>query len=222
MKKTHYICVLNTRALYHAKKNTNYNRVINNSLLTVPDGKPLAIIANLRGFGDVKKTAGPVLFRKLCELSQKNNYSHFFYGSTPEIISKMTTNLMKEFEGIDIRGAVSPPFGSAEDLVTDEIISQINHVKPTFLWLGLGAPKQEIVASILKEKLEATIIIGIGLVFEYEAGTVKRPAKWVQDSGFEWLHRVFQQFPRTKYFVIPFCFMVSQLVLEFIKSKLRK
>lgn len=221
-KKTNYVCVLNTRALYHATQNVAYASILNNSLLTLPDGKPLAIVANLRGFNNVKKTSGPLLFREICNLSVSENYTHFFYGSTPEVIEKMTCNLQKEFKGIQIKGAIAPPFGSPEELVTNDIICEINAQRPTFLWLGLGAPKQEIVASLLNNKIQSVIIIGIGLVFEYEAGTVKRPPKWVHDSGFEWLHRIFQQFARTKNFILPFFFMINQLLIEFSKSILRK
>ncbi|MCB2195274.1 MAG: WecB/TagA/CpsF family glycosyltransferase [Bacteroidetes bacterium] len=216
-----YICVTNARAAYHAIKNGNYCKIQNESFLTLPDGKPLEIIAKFRGYKNVKRTCGPDIFNELCRISKEEKYTHFFYGSTQEILDNMIANLKIKYPFLDIVGAVSPPFGTADELVNDEIISEINHIKPTFIWLGLGAPKQEIVASKMVKQVNNSILIGIGFVFEYEAGKVKRPPMWIQKSGFEWLYRVFKQFKRSKNFVIPFLYFVYLLFIEFFKSLLR-
>ena len=214
-----YICFLNTRAWYYGVKNAGYKNIQNNSLMTFPDGKPLALIGNMQGFKNVNKVSGLEFLKKASELSIKEGYSHYFYGSTKDVIKKMTYNLKQKYPSIKIVGAVSPPFGEAEELAGKSVIDEINRVKPTFLWIGLGAPKQEIVASLLKKKLDNVLIVCVGLVFEYEAGTVKKPPEWVHDSYFEWLYRVFVQFSRTKNFVIPFIFMLRQIVVEFFANR---
>jgi N-acetylglucosaminyldiphosphoundecaprenol N-acetyl-beta-D-mannosaminyltransferase len=190
---TEYICVTNVRAAYIGNHDSNYCKILNNSFLTIPDGKPLEWFAHFAGFDNVKKTSGPDLFKAICEVSRDKGYSHYFYGSSPDVINKMTSNLKNKYPGIKILGSVSPPFKSAHELVTDELINDINKENPTFLWVGLGAPKQEIFIDIIRKKIKKSILIGIGLVFEYEAGTVYRSPQWVSDMGFEWLYIWFQQ-----------------------------
>lgn len=221
-KKSAQICVLNARATYHALKTEDYLKILNNSFLTIPDGKPLEIIGRLKGHKLMRRTSGPELFTEICKISVDKSYTHFFYGCTDEIINAMVENLKSKYKGITIVGAVAPPFGNPEKLANQGIIETIEAANPTFVWLGLGAPKQDYVSRILEQRLKNSIFIGIGLVFEYEAGTVKRPPEWISKMGFEWLFRIFVQFSRTKNFVLPFFYMVRLLITEYIKMIFRK
>jgi N-acetylglucosaminyldiphosphoundecaprenol N-acetyl-beta-D-mannosaminyltransferase len=192
-KSPGYVCVTNVRALYIGNHDNDYCRILNNSFLTVPDGKPLEWYAHVAGFKSVKKTSGPDLFEKICQLTENKNYTHFLYGSTPEIVSKMKENVTKKYPKIKIIGAVSPPFATAQELADEDIIHEINKLEPTFVWVGLGAPKQEIFMDLIANRIRTSILIGIGLVFEYQAGTVLRAPKWMQKSGLEWFYRHLQQ-----------------------------
>lgn len=193
LKQKGYVCVTNVRATYVANNDPDYCRIINNSFLTVPDGKPLEWYARLIGLKKVSKTSGPDLFNKICEISEGNNYTHFFYGSTPEIIEKLQNNLKKKYPQLVIKGAVSPPFKPVAELADERIIDQINSLKPTFVWIGLGAPKQERFIDLIINRIDSSILIGIGLVFDYEAGTVIRAPKLLQNIGLEWVYRFIQQ-----------------------------
>jgi N-acetylglucosaminyldiphosphoundecaprenol N-acetyl-beta-D-mannosaminyltransferase len=188
-----YVCVTNVRALYIGNHDTDYCRILNNSYLTVPDGKPLEWYAHVTGLKNVKKTSGPDLFERICQLSESKEFTHFFYGSTPQIVTKMKENVLKKYPKLKIICAISPPFGSAQELANNEIIQQINTLKPTFVWIGLGAPKQEIFMDLIVNQIQSSLLIGIGLVFEYQAGTVIRAPKWMQNYGLEWLYRHIQQ-----------------------------
>ncbi len=71
-KSPGYICVTNVRALYIGNHDKEYCRILNNSFLTVPDGKPLEWFAHVAGFKNVRKTSGPDLFERICQLSEKS------------------------------------------------------------------------------------------------------------------------------------------------------
>lgn len=77
---------------------------------------------------------------------------------------------------------------NAED---EKIIREINAANPDFLWVDLGAPKQEIWMAEHKDKILA-VMIGVGAGFDFHAGTVKRVPVWMQRCGLEWLYRLFQ------------------------------
>ena len=188
-----YICVSNARVAYQSNHDPEYCAIQNNSLLTVPDGKPLVWIAHNNGYKDVGQVAGNELFHALLNDSAKHGYSHYFYGSTPTTIEKMKERVAKEYPAAKIVRADSPPFQPIEAYDIDALAEEINRVAPTFFWIGLGAPKQERLMSLLQPKLRHTICIGVGLVFEYYAGTVKRAPKWARKMGLEGVVNCLQQ-----------------------------
>jgi N-acetylglucosaminyldiphosphoundecaprenol N-acetyl-beta-D-mannosaminyltransferase len=213
-KKLGYICVTNTRTSYLANQDQNYCQIQNNSLLTVPDGTPLVWIAKNRGFKNIGKCSGKDLMEAVFNVSKSKNYSHYFYGCSEETINKMQVNIKKSYSNIDIRAAISPPFQPLEKFDLASLAKEINAKAPTFFWCGLGAPKQEKFISLLQPKLENTICIGVGLAFEYFAGTVNRVPKKIEKLGLEWLYRCFQQPLKARRFIVPFFWMGFYLIKE--------
>ena len=188
-----YICVTNSRTTYLANKDESYCRIQNNSLLTLPDGAPLVWIAHNLGYKDVGKVSGKDLMDALFEISEEKGYSHYFYGSTQTTIDLMKQNILQKYPYLDIKGAVSPPFQPLESFDIDALAKEINELRPTFFWCGLGAPKQERLIAALQPKLQSTISVGVGLAFEYFAGTINRATRWMQKYGLEGIVRIIQQ-----------------------------
>lgn len=192
-KRFGYICVTNSRTLYISNHDAGYREIQNGSLMTVPDGIPLVWIAHNLGYDEVDKVSGKALMDELMRSSVREGYSHYFYGSTPETLDKMRSQIFESYGRVDIRGMVSPPFQPEEAFDVGKLAAEINAVRPTFFWCGLGAPKQERLIARLQPLLEETFCVGVGLAFEYSAGTVKRAPSWMHKTGFEGIYRILQQ-----------------------------
>jgi N-acetylglucosaminyldiphosphoundecaprenol N-acetyl-beta-D-mannosaminyltransferase len=216
--KTGYICVTNSRTTYLANYDSIYCHIQNNSLLTVPDGIPLVWIAHNFGHKEVERVSGPDLLYAILQNSVNKGYSHYFYGSTPETISKINNNLKQKYPGLAIKDAVSPPFQPLEAFDMEELAKELNGLKPTFFWCGLGAPKQERFIAALQPRLEKTICIGVGLAFEYLAGTIKRAPRWMQLSGLEWFYRLIQQPNNIRRAIKPLFWVFYNLILSFSRK----
>lgn len=214
-----YVCVTNVRATYLGNHDSDYCRILNNSFLTVPDGKPIEWFAHLSGVIKVKKSSGSDLFDRICQISEQKGYTHFFYGSTHEIIKRMQENLLRKYPNLKIVGAVSPPFKPVEELASDKIIKQINILQPNFVWIGLGAPKQERFIDLIVNRIESSILIGIGLVFDYQAGIVKRAPEWMQKNGLEWLFVWLQQPRKALRSYIYFIYFLKLLIKTYYGHK---
>ena len=83
-----------------------------------------------------------------------------------------------------------------------EIIAAMNEADPDFLWIGLGAPKQENWMVAHQGRVKG-LMVGVGAAFDYFAGNIKRAPGWMQKANLEWLYRLLQDPKRLykRYFV---------------------
>ena len=190
-KRGDYICVANVHTTVMAFRDEKYRKIQNESWMTIPDGKPLSLVSRKRGFTDAQRVPGPDLMVKVFEASKEKGYRHFFYGSTDQTLRMLRENIEKKYPYVNIVGMYSPPFRSLTAEEDQQIVAMINKTHPDFVWVGLGAPKQEIWMAEHKNKVQA-IMIGVGAAFDFEAGVVKRAPKWMQEMYLEWLHRILQ------------------------------
>ena len=186
-----YICVSNVHTVVTASEDENYMRVQNGGILAVPDGGPLASVGRKRGFSDMQRTTGQDFMEEILKISAEKGFSHYFYGSTEETLKKMRDNLEKNYQGIEIKGMYSPPFRTLTEEESDNITQMINEANADFVWVGLGAPKQEIWMAEHQGKING-LMVGIGAAFDYQAGNIDRAPKWMQKCNLEWAYRLMQ------------------------------
>lgn len=186
-----YVCISNVHTTVTAYRDESYRAVQNGSALNLPDGKPLSIVQKRMGFNEAERVPGPDLMPELFALSEKKGYRHYFYGSKPETLELLEKNLKEKYPKLNIVGMYSPPFRALTEEEDREIIDLINQTKPDFIWVGLGAPKQEKWMAAHKDKV-CGVMLGVGAGFDFHAGTIKRAPVWMQESCMEWLWRMFQ------------------------------
>ena len=189
--KGKYICVSNVHTTVMAYRDEAYRKVQNGAAMALPDGKPLSIVSKRRGFRDAKRVPGPDLMPDILKCSEEKGYTHFFYGSKDETLEKLKEKLLTNYPKLKIAGMYSPPFRPLTEEEDKEIIHMINQTNPDFIWVGLGAPKQENWMAEHKNKLNG-LMLGVGAAFDFHAGTIKRAPKWMQELCLEWLYRISQ------------------------------
>lgn len=185
--KGKYICVSNVHTTVMAYENNDYLTIQNSSLLSIPDGGPLASEGRRRGYKNMVRIVGQDFMKEVFKL----DYRHYFYGSTEETLNKMINNIKKDYPNIQVVGSYSPPFRETRIEEDNNTINAINQTHPDFVWVGLGAPKQEIWMYNHQNKING-IMVGVGAAFDYFAGNIKRAPKWMQDLNLEWLYRLIQ------------------------------
>ena len=213
-----YLCHMDTRTAYQASRDSDYRTVQNHSLMTFPDGMHLVWLARLRGYAGVGKVSGKDFMDALFSISAQKGYTHYFYGSTEETIERLRKHLGTKYPGLVILDAVSPPFQPLENFDIEALAREINRLKPVFFWCGLGAPKQERLIALLQPRLERTFCVGVGLAFEYFAGTVRRAPVWMQQSGLEWIYRLAQQPRNIRRIALPFLWIMKELLRSLVKK----
>lgn len=189
--KGDYICVANVHTTVMAYEDDFYRKIQNSGIMAIPDGGPLSSVGRKRGFDKMGRTTGPDYMEEIFKISVKNGYKHYLYGSTEETLDKMYRNLNENYPGIEIVGKCSPPFRELTQEEDEKIIEQINQTGADFVWIGLGAPKQEKWMFAHQEKMNG-LMVGVGAGFDYFAGNIKRAPQWMQKMNLEWLYRLLQ------------------------------
>jgi N-acetylglucosaminyldiphosphoundecaprenol N-acetyl-beta-D-mannosaminyltransferase len=189
--KGNFICVSNVHTTVMAREDDKYLIIQNSGIMALPDGKPLSVISKVKGHKNADRVTGPDLMEEIFKISIQSGYSHYFYGSTKDTLRKLKERLESRFPGLNIVGMYSPPFRNLQEDEDREIIKQINKSNPDFIWVGLGAPKQEKWMYEHKDKVNG-LMIGVGAGFDYHADKIRRAPIWMQKASLEWLYRLAQ------------------------------
>lgn len=187
-----YMCVSNVHTTVMSFDDAEYCAVQNGGIMAIPDGGPLSSVGRKRGFSGMKRTTGPDYMKEMLKISNEERYRHFFYGSTEETLKKLQRTLKRSYPNVQVAGMFSPPFRTLSAQEDEEIVHMINESNADFVWIGLGAPKQERWMAEHQGKIKG-FMIGVGAAFDYEAGNIDRAPMWMQKANLEWLYRLLQE-----------------------------
>jgi len=190
-KNTHgsYVCVSNVHMCMECYDCDDFNQVVNNANVIVPDGLPLVWAQKLLGEKQALQVRGMDLVIKTCELAADNGIKVGFYGGTTETLKLLNNELSSSFKTLDICCLIAPPFHALSAEEDSAYIKQINESGAQIMFVGIGCPKQEYWMSEHKEALSC-VMLGVGAAFDFIAGQKKHAPKWMQRAGFEWLFRL--------------------------------
>lgn len=193
-----YMCVSNVHTTVTAYEDSEYCAVQNGGIMAIPDGGPLSTIGRKRGHAKMARTTGPSLMGEIFKITSQRSYRHFFYGSKQDTLDLLEQKLNENYPGITVAGMYSPPFRPLTDEEDAAVIKMINDVKPDFVWVGLGAPKQENWMAAHQGKIDG-LMVGVGAGFDYYAGNIQRAPQWMQKWNLEWFYRLIQDPKRLFY-----------------------
>ncbi len=189
--KGNYICVSNVHTTVMAFRDKQYRRIQNSAAMALPDGQPLSIVSRRRGYAQAERVPGPDLMPAILNLSQERGYTHYFYGSTENTLERLRRELLARYPKLRIAGMYAPPFRETTPEEDAEDVRRINESGADFVWVALGAPKQEVWMYEHRGRVNG-LMLGVGAAFDFIAGTVKRAPMWMQKLCLEWVFRITQ------------------------------
>ncbi len=191
--RCHYIAVSGMHGLTEAQHDAAFKQILNSADLVVPDGMPLVWLGRLRGQPLRRRVYGPELMAAFCSNTAPRGYRHFLYGGGEGVAEKLAFALHKQCEHLAIAGTLSPPFHALSREEDEEIVSRINASNADVVWVGLSTPKQERWMFSHRDRLNASVLVGVGAAFDFHAGLKKQAPLWMREHGFEWLFRLLQE-----------------------------
>lgn len=197
-----YICASNVHTTVMAHENEDYLKVQSESIISLPDGKPLSVIGKKYGYKKMEKTTGTNFMKSIFTDKRFKDKKHYFYGNTKEDLDRMINELKINYKGLKICGYEPSIYRELNDKELEELITRINKSNADFVWVGTGAPRQEILMNRMNKRTNS-IMTGVGGAFNILAGKIKESPKWMQDMGLEWLYRLSKEPKRLfkRYFI---------------------
>lgn len=187
------INTINPHSYCITKKDKAFETALKNTDILLPDGVGIVLAARILNKERIQKIAGFDMFKHLMVHLNTIKGSCFFLGASKETLEKIKKKTSIEYPNITVY-AYSPPYKTQFSAADSKLMcKQVNAVKPNVLFVGMTAPKQEKWVYTNKEQIEANIIVSIGAVFDFYAGTVKRSSPFWIKLGLEWLPRFLKE-----------------------------
>lgn len=157
--------------------------------LTEPDGMPLVWLGRRSGIR-AERVCGPDFMPALIAAGLSRGRCHYFYGGLPGVPEALAGRFTTLHPSLRVAGTFSPPFREMTAEEDEAIVNQINAAQPDYVWVGLGAPKQDLWVASHRSRLDAPALLAVGAAFDFHGGRRRRAPRWMQKSGTEWLYRL--------------------------------
>jgi len=158
----------------------------------VPDGMPLIWCLNRAGAGLRDRVYGPTFMRRFLA-GVPGEFTHYLVGGSEECGAKLQAAFARLNPAIHFVGAFHGrclPDGRLEPGAEERVFEEINRLSPDFIWVGLGAPKQEAWVKHYKARLCRGVILTVGFAFDVNAGMKPDAPAWMQRLGLTWVFRL--------------------------------
>lgn len=210
-----YVCIANVHTTTLAMRDRQFGKALNEAAAVVADGMPIVWRVRAAGYPDAGRVHGADLVDAMCAAGVGEGLRHGFFGGLDGIAETMVVRLKQRYPAMQIAGVWSPGVIQTGESSPLHLLESINGSECDVLWVGLGAPKQELWMAQHRSRLTIPVMIGVGQAFDILAGRTVRAPAWMGAHGLEWLYRLVHE-PRRlwKRYVIYNSLFLWYLLLE--------
>lgn len=200
--KKFYIVTPNPEILMRASHSKEYQAILNDATVSLPDGIGVLISGRMTGKHIIGRITGTDLMEKICFEASKKALSIGLLGGRDGVAEKTAECLREKYPGLIVSFIGEEWNGEAK-----------SHID--ILFVAFGAPKQEEWIAKNLSKIDVTCAMGVGGAFDFISGKVRRAPRVVRRIGLEWAFRLVRQPWRAKRQLA-----LPQFVYEVLKEKL--
>jgi N-acetylglucosaminyldiphosphoundecaprenol N-acetyl-beta-D-mannosaminyltransferase len=186
-----YVCVCNVHTVMASSEDPELRKALLASSFNVPDGQPLVWAINSLGHSLGDRVYGPDLMAQACAQAAIRGHRFYLYGGRNQgALVQLALNLRQRYPGVRIVGGYSPPHRPLTQEEQSAVVDEINRARADVVWVGIGVPKQEKWMAVMRPRLDAPVLVGVGAAFDFHAGLVPQAPGWLQEAGLEWAYRL--------------------------------
>jgi len=154
-------------------KDAEFKSTLQKTDFLVLDGVYFALASIFLLGKNIKRNQGPDVYKHFVQRMNETSGRVFFLGSSEKVLGLIKDRMNREYPNITV-GTYSPPFKKEfSDQDNQDMIDAINAFQPNVLFVGMTAPKQEKWSVKHRDSLNTNLIVSIGAVFDWYAGTEK-------------------------------------------------
>lgn len=212
--RRHRVMYANVHVLNAAYRDPELRRILNQADLVYCDGAGVKLGARLLGHHLPERMTGADWIHPLCALCQERGFSLYLLGGEPGVAALAAEKLQARYAGLKIAGAHHGHYDHC-DPENDQVIAEINALRPDVLLVGLGTPLQEKWIARHFERLDVPVVWAVGALADFVSGKVPRAPRWMLDHGLEWLYRLWVEPKRLwKRYVVGNPLFIGRVLLQ--------
>jgi N-acetylglucosaminyldiphosphoundecaprenol N-acetyl-beta-D-mannosaminyltransferase len=142
--RAHQVVTVNLDFLTIAQHEDAFCEALNHADLAVADGMPLVWASRLKGTPLVERVAGVDLFGECCAMAAEKAWAVFLLGAADGVADAAAHELTQRYPGLRVVGTYSPSNGPLSTEEDERIVDMIRAAAPEFLFVALGAPRQDL------------------------------------------------------------------------------
>lgn len=183
------VAFANAHTINQANSNASYKKLLRDFFI-LNDGIGVEIASRLKfGKGFENNLNGTDFVPKYLAES-KHKLRIYLLGSTSDIVNK-TMSIWSEMYPQHVWLGCHHGFIEGSKLL--EVLTEIKSLQPSLVIVAMGNPKQEFWISKNIAVTNTTLSFGVGALFDFTAGKVRRAPYWVRKIKLEWLYRLLQE-----------------------------
>lgn len=178
----------NAHAVNLAGRNASFRDAMVEASLVFCDGKSLQWAAGMLGGQLPERFTPPDWIDELAELCVDRSYRLFFLGAREGVAEAGAEALRQRHAGLQAEARHG--YFARDASAVGHVIREVNSARPDILLVGFGMPYQEQWVRTHAARLDASVILTVGGLFDFISGYKRRGPRWLTSAGLEWLTRL--------------------------------
>ena len=181
---------INAHCVNVLEQDASYRAALQAADYLLPDGSGLTIAARLAGVDLGENLNGTDLFPEVCREAAARGVSVFLLGGAPGVASVAASAMRRLYPDLRIAGT---RHGFWQEYEESALIAELNASGAGILLVGMGVPRQEKWIAARRHRLSASVVMGVGGLFDYYSGAIPRAPRLLRATGMEWVWRLAQE-----------------------------
>ena len=206
----------NAHTLQLAHRSAEFRRALEASDHVFGDGTGVRWAARLQGVRLRSNLNGTDLIPAFMRDANGGGLRYYLLGASPEVVARAAAVTTARFPGWRLAGH---HHGFLDSAASDQVVAEINALRPHLLLVGMGNPIQEQWIAANRDRLETNLAIGVGGLFSYLSGDYRRAPLAMRRLGLEWFAVLLTQRQKWRRYVLGAPAFLLSVVIERLSGR---
>ncbi len=189
-EKTSELNFVNAHCINVSCTDAEYKQILQGSDAIFADGSGIRMAGEIFDVKIADNVNGTDMFPLLCRRCKDEGLKIFLLGASPGTASRVQTWVHTEIAP-DIISGVHDGFFTLDD--TPVLLTEMKESEADLLLVAMGVPRQEKWIHQNLNELPVATAMGVGGLFDFFSGNIKRAPMWMRKLGIEWVWRLLKE-----------------------------